>query len=80
MILSHTEPVYTIATQEILSEYGKTFEWSVKSRMMGQKAIDAARILVRVKGRRRKGGVTGKEKGGRESRGRERAKKEFLKS
>eukprot|EP00026_Physarum_polycephalum_P016451 Phypoly_transcript_17361.p1 GENE.Phypoly_transcript_17361~~Phypoly_transcript_17361.p1 ORF type:complete len:227 (+),score=42.65 Phypoly_transcript_17361:108-788(+) len=44
--LLDTEPVYTIATQEILAEYGMTFEWSLKSRMIGQKAIDAAKILV----------------------------------
>lgn len=44
--LLDTEPVYTIATQEILAKYGKKFEWSLKSKMMGQRAIDAARILV----------------------------------
>lgn len=44
--LLDTEPVYTVATQEILAKYNKTFEWSLKSKMMGQKAIDAAKILV----------------------------------
>lgn len=44
--LLDTEPVYTIATQEILAKYGKTYDWALKSRMMGQKAIDAARLLV----------------------------------
>jgi len=44
--LLDTEPVYTIATQEILSEYGKTYEWSLKAQMMGKPALDAAKILV----------------------------------
>ena len=45
--LLDTESVYTRVTQEILSPYGHTFTWEVKSKMMGQKAHDAAQILVK---------------------------------
>lgn len=33
-------------TQEILKPYGKTFDWSVKSKMMGRSNIEAAKVLV----------------------------------
>jgi len=45
-LLLDTEPFYTQATQTIVGRYGHTFDWSVKSRMIGKKAIDSARILV----------------------------------
>jgi len=45
-LLLDTEPFYTQATQEIVGEYGKTFDWSLKSRMMGRPAIESARFLV----------------------------------
>ncbi|MBF0352911.1 MAG: HAD-IA family hydrolase [SAR324 cluster bacterium] len=45
-LLLDTEQFYTIVTQEIVGKFGKTFDWSVKSRMIGKKAIDAANILV----------------------------------
>ena len=45
-LLLDTEPFYTQATQAIVSRYGHTFDWSLKSRMIGKKAIDSARILV----------------------------------
>jgi len=44
--LLDTESIYTEVTQAILDPYGKTFTWEVKSQMMGQKAPDAARILI----------------------------------
>lgn len=32
-----TETIYTEATSKIVRRFGKTFEWSVKSKMMGQR-------------------------------------------
>jgi pseudouridine 5'-phosphatase len=45
-LLLDTEPFYTEVTQAIVSRYGHTFDWTVKSRMIGKKAADSARILV----------------------------------
>jgi pseudouridine-5'-monophosphatase len=45
-LLLDTEPFYTAATQKIADRYGRTFDWSLKSRMIGKRAIDSARILV----------------------------------
>jgi pseudouridine-5'-monophosphatase len=45
-LLLDTEPFYTQVTQAIVGRYGHTFEWSLKSRMIGKKAADSARILV----------------------------------
>ena len=45
-LLLDTEPFYTQVTQTIVGRYGHTFDWSVKSRMIGKKAIESARILV----------------------------------
>lgn len=33
-------------TEEILEPYGKTFDWSVKSKMMGRGSLEAAKVLV----------------------------------
>src|SRR5262245_8476094 len=45
-LLLDTEPFYTQVTRAIVGRYGHTFDWSLKSRMIGKKAIDSARILV----------------------------------
>jgi len=45
-LLLDTEPFYTEVTQAIVGRYGQTFDWTVKSRMIGKKASDSARILV----------------------------------
>ena len=45
-LLLDTERFYTQVTQTIVGRYGHTFDWSLKSRMIGKKAIDSARILV----------------------------------
>jgi pseudouridine-5'-monophosphatase len=47
-ILLDTEPLYTRATQEIVGEFGKVFDWSVKGDMIGRSAIDGARHLIRA--------------------------------
>jgi len=45
-LLLDTEPFYTEVTQAIVCRYVRTLYWSVKSRRMGKRAIDSARILV----------------------------------
>lgn len=45
-ILLATEIIYTEATQEIVGRFGKTFDWSIKSQMVGRPSIDSARYLV----------------------------------
>ena len=45
-LLLDTEPFYTEVTQSIVSRYGHTFDWSIKSHMIGKKAAESARILV----------------------------------
>jgi len=45
-LLLDTEPFYTQVTQKIVSRYGCTFDWSLKSRMIGKQALTSARILV----------------------------------
>jgi pseudouridine-5'-monophosphatase len=45
-VLLDTEKLYTLATQQIVGRFGKTFDWSVKSHMIGRPALDSARYLV----------------------------------
>ena len=45
-VLLDTEKLYTQATQAVVGEFGKTFEWALKSRMMRRDELDAARVLV----------------------------------
>jgi pseudouridine-5'-monophosphatase len=45
-LLLDTEPFYTEATQRIVGRYGLTFEWSLKSQMIGKPARVSAGILV----------------------------------
>ncbi len=45
-LLLDTEPFYTEVHQIIAAQYGKIFDWSVKSKMMGLRAQDSARVLV----------------------------------
>ncbi|KAG5594845.1 hypothetical protein H5410_036077 [Solanum commersonii] len=41
-----TEKFYTEVQEIILARYNKTFDWSLKAKMMGKKAIEAARVFV----------------------------------
>ena len=41
-----TEKFYTEVQEIILARFNKTFDWSLKAKMMGKKAIEAARIFV----------------------------------
>jgi len=49
-LLLNTELIYTRVSQEIVSRYGKTFDWSVKANMIGRPAIDSSRHLVETLG------------------------------
>ena len=41
-----TEKIYTDVTQAFVGPYGKTFEWSVKVKLMGKPELVAAQTLV----------------------------------
>ena len=45
-LLLDTEPFYTEASQRIAARHGKAFDWTVKSRMIGQRAQDSARVFT----------------------------------
>ncbi|HMR06797.1 MAG TPA: HAD-IA family hydrolase [Polyangiaceae bacterium] len=44
-VLLDTEPLYTQATQAVVGEFGRTFDWSIKGDMIGRSAMDGARYL-----------------------------------
>jgi pseudouridine 5'-phosphatase len=46
-VLLDTERLYTQATQQVVAEFGKTFDWSLKARMMGRAELESAEDLVR---------------------------------
>ncbi len=45
-VLLDTEHFYTEVTQEIVGRFGKVFDWSVKSNMIGRPSLESARYLV----------------------------------
>jgi len=45
-LLLDTEGIYTEVTQEIVAEYGKFFDWSIKKKIIGRRSIQAAQIIV----------------------------------
>jgi pseudouridine-5'-monophosphatase len=45
-LLLDTEPFYTKAHQIVASRYGKVFDWTVKSKMIGLRAEDSAKIMI----------------------------------
>ncbi|XP_043708215.1 (DL)-glycerol-3-phosphatase 2-like [Telopea speciosissima] len=45
-LLLDTEKFYTQVQEIILARYNKTFDWSLKAKMMGKKALEAARVFV----------------------------------
>jgi len=49
-LLLDTEHFYTEASQSIAARYGKSYDWSLKSRMIGKRAPDSARIFTEALG------------------------------
>ena len=45
-LLLDTEPFYTKAHQILASRFGKIFDWTVKSKMIGLRAEDSANVLI----------------------------------
>ncbi len=45
-LLLDTEGIYTEVTQNIVGEYGKVFDWSIKKTIIGRPAYQAAKIIV----------------------------------
>lgn len=45
-LLLDTEPFYTRAHEIVAARYGKAFDWSVKSRMIGLRAHDSAAVMI----------------------------------
>ena len=45
-LLLDTEIIYTQVTQKIVGRFGKTFDWSIKSNMIGRRAEESSRYLV----------------------------------
>ena len=45
-LLLDTEIIYTEVTQQIVGRYGKVFDWSIKSNMIGRPSSDTARYLI----------------------------------
>jgi beta-phosphoglucomutase-like phosphatase (HAD superfamily) len=45
-LLLDTEPFYTQAHEELARRYGGVFDWTVKSRMIGLRAEDSARVVI----------------------------------
>ena len=49
-LLLDTEPFYTKAHQILAARYGKVFDWSVKSKMIGLRAHDSAAVMINALG------------------------------
>ena len=47
-LLLDTEPFYTKAHQILAARYGKVFDWTVKSRMIGLRAEDSAHVIIQA--------------------------------
>lgn len=46
--VADTEHLYTKAVQNVVSKYGKTYEWSVKVQVMGLTGVEAAKRIVKL--------------------------------
>lgn len=50
LMTADTEKFYTEVQELILARYNKTFDWSLKAKMMGKKAVEAAQVFVEETG------------------------------
>jgi len=46
-VLLDTEPLYTLASAEVVAEWGKEYAWSLKRQIMGRGALEAAAVITR---------------------------------
>ena len=46
LLFVDTEKIYSEVTQSILDRYGKKFEWSVKSKLMGLPPMESTTVLI----------------------------------
>jgi pseudouridine-5'-monophosphatase len=47
-VLLDSEPIYTEATRQVISPFGKVFDWSIKGDMIGRSSLEGARHLIRA--------------------------------
>jgi pseudouridine-5'-monophosphatase len=47
-LLLDTEPFYTKAHQAVAARFGKVFDWTVKSKMIGLRSEDSAGVMIRA--------------------------------
>ena len=45
-VLLDTEPLYTKGIQQVVSAWGKVYDWSIKRDMIGRSELEGARILI----------------------------------
>ena len=45
-LLLDTENIYSEVTQQIVQRYGSNFDWSLKKKIMGRRALESAQIIV----------------------------------
>ena len=45
-VLLDTEPLYTEASRRVVAPFGRTYDWSLKSEVMGRPALVSARVIV----------------------------------
>jgi pseudouridine-5'-monophosphatase len=45
-LLLDTEPFYTQAAQAMAARYGKVFDWGLKSKMIGLRSVDSAKLFL----------------------------------
>lgn len=45
-VLLDTEPLYTVGIQEVVSEFGHVYDWSLKRDMMGRSDLEGAELVV----------------------------------
>ncbi|EPZ35326.1 HAD-like domain-containing protein [Rozella allomycis CSF55] len=47
-LIIDTESVYTNVFQTVLNRYQKTFDWELKSKMMGMRTLEATNLLIKT--------------------------------